>query len=130
MMEGPILIVDDDPLFRDSIGTALELHGFRTRLAADGREALQAIGAERPRLVLLDLSMPRLDGPGLLRELAERRIHLPVIIVTSSSNGEAIARKFGAAAYLQKPIAIPGLLGAISACCMGRRSDDASQGAA
>jgi DNA-binding response OmpR family regulator len=116
MVEGPILIVDDDPLFRDTIGTALTLHGFPTRVAVDANDAIKAIESERPALLLLDVSVARLDGKTLLDELALRNIEVPVVILTAGSNGEAIARKYGVAAYLRKPVALPRLLDAIAAC--------------
>jgi CheY-like chemotaxis protein len=121
MVEGPILIVDDDPLFRDTIGTALSLHGFRIRVATDGHDALAEIEAERPSLMLLDMSMPVLDGAGVLRELAARGMQIPVVVVTAGQDGEAVAQRFGVAAYLRKPVALPRLLDAIAACRGGRR---------
>jgi two-component system OmpR family response regulator len=119
MVEGPILIVDDDPVFPDAISTALMLAGFRTEIAHDGLEALEFIQRERPSLILLDVSMPVLDGRGLLRELAREGIKLPVVLVSAGQDGERIARKYGVAAYLQKPVALPRLLAAISACRSG-----------
>jgi DNA-binding response OmpR family regulator len=130
MVEGPILIVDDDPLFRDTISTALSLHGFRVRVAADGRDALAAIEDERPALVLLDMSMPVLDGAGLLRELAARGIRLPVVIVTAGQDSEAAARRLGVAAYVRKPVALPRLLDAINACGSRSRTHRLERGAA
>jgi CheY-like chemotaxis protein len=130
MAEAPILIVDDDPLFRDSISTALSLHGFPTRVAANGRDALEAIESVRPSLLLLDVSMPVLDGPGLLDELKRRKIRVPVVIVTAGHDGEALARKFGVVAYLRKPVALPRLLDAISACGPSQDGNDTSLGAA
>jgi DNA-binding response OmpR family regulator len=116
MRNSPILIVDDDPLFRDAVQTALTLNGYRVVLAADGREALRALETELPAIMLLDLHMPHLDGEAVLRELQARRLQLPVLLLTAADEGEAVARRFGLAAYLPKPIAVPGLLDAIGAC--------------
>jgi len=130
MAEAPILIVDDDPLFRETVAAVLTLRGFPTRVAADGRGALEAIETERPSLMLLHVSVSRLGGEALLEELAARKIDLPVVIVTDGPNGEAIARKFGVAAYLRKPIALSRLLDAIAACGDTRPDRKETPGAA
>src|SRR3954471_4868972 len=100
MAEAPILIVDDDPLFRETVAAALSLHGFPTQVATDGRDALEAIETELPCLMLLDVSVPLLGAQELLDELAARQINLPIVIVTAGRDGEAMARKLGVAAYL------------------------------
>ena len=120
MIDGLILIVDDDPLLSEAIATALELHGFSTREADNGRAGLAAIEATSPAIVLLDLRMPVLDGEGVLRDLAARGIDLPVVLMSADDEAEKIAKKYGVAAYLKKPIAIPRLMAAIAAC--GRKS--------
>ncbi len=116
MTDGLILIVDDDSLLSEAIATALELHGFKTREAENGRAGLAAIEALLPAIVLLDLRMPVLDGEGVLRDLAARGIDLPVVLMSADDEAELIAKKYGVAAYLRKPIAIPRLMAAIAAC--------------
>src|SRR4051812_27372985 len=101
MTEAPILIVDHDALFRETVAAALALHGFPTRVAADARDALEAIETERPSLMLLDVSIPLVGGEELLNELAARNIRVPVVLVTAGHDDEAIARKLGVAAYLR-----------------------------
>ncbi len=116
MVNGPILIIDDDPLLSEAIATALALHGFETREAENGRAGLQAIETQRPALALLDLRMPVLDGEGVLRELKRRRIRLPVVLMSADDEAEQISRRYGVAGYLRKPIAVPRLLAAVLAC--------------
>jgi two-component system response regulator MprA len=116
LIGGPILIVDDDPMVREPIATTLELHGFRTQAVGDGREALAAMAAERPAIILLDLHLPILDGAGLLRELAARGVQVPVVLMSADVEAERVASQFGIGAFLRKPIALPRLLAAIAAC--------------
>ncbi len=116
MVDGPILIVDDDPLLFAALAEALAFHGYETRVAENGRAGLAAIEAERPAIVLLDLHMPILDGEGFLRELTARGIELPVVLMSADDDAEAVALRYRVAAYLKKPVAIPRLLAAIAAC--------------
>jgi two-component system response regulator MprA len=98
-----ILVVDDDPLFRELYRTALRFEGFDVSTASDGVAALRAIEMDPPSLVVLDVNMPCLDGWGVLKELAryESTRAIPVIVVTASDVGDATAR---AVAILAKPI--------------------------
>jgi DNA-binding response OmpR family regulator len=116
MIEGPILIVDDDPELYEVIAAALAASGYQTKPAGNGREALAEIAADRPAIILLDLHMPGLDGEGVLRELSAREIRLPVVLMSADERAEEIARRYGVAAYLKKPFAIPRLLAAVGAC--------------
>lgn len=82
---GHLLVVEDDPSQREHLVHSLRLAGWQVREAQDGREALQAIAAERPAVILLDLLMPNLNGFEFLEEL--RKIpgaeQTPVIVVTA-----------------------------------------------
>jgi CheY-like chemotaxis protein len=98
-----VLIVDDDPVLRSSLSDGLDLLGFRVVTAANGLEALAAVEQEEPHVVLLDLQMPVLDGRGFARALKERRQLLPLIVMTGNQDGESVAQKIGATAYIQKP---------------------------
>jgi CheY-like chemotaxis protein len=66
-----ILVVDDEPLIRETLGFALAHHGFAVRLAAGGREAVEVFRQHHGAIavVLLDVRMPGLDGPQTLAEL-------------------------------------------------------------
>jgi PAS domain S-box-containing protein len=80
-----ILVVEDDAGQRDHITQALTLAGWKVREAADGREALQQVDAQRPAIILLDLLMPNMDGFEFLDELRRREggQNIPVIVVTA-----------------------------------------------
>lgn len=98
-----ILIVDDDPLFRELYRTALRFEGFDVSTASDGIAALHSIDSDPPSLVVLDVNMPCLDGWGVLKELArsESTRSIPVIVVTASDVVHATAQ---AVAILSKPV--------------------------
>jgi CheY-like chemotaxis protein/anti-sigma regulatory factor (Ser/Thr protein kinase) len=84
---GPVLVVDDDENIRDLLETLLSDEGIPVAVAADGLEALDLIAERAPRLVILDLMMPGLDGFEVLRRLRSdaRMRHISVIVVTAKS---------------------------------------------
>jgi CheY-like chemotaxis protein len=105
-MPANILIVDDYADNRELLRLMLEGLGHKISEAEDGHAGLEMARAEIPDLILVDLSMPKLDGWGLLRELREdvRTRHVPCVAVTASAGGEresTLAKGFDA--YLPKP---------------------------
>ncbi|MHC1790076.1 ATP-binding response regulator [Solidesulfovibrio sp.] len=101
-----ILVVEDDEDVRRSLCAWLAMTGYAVIEAADGLHALEAIEAERPDTVLLDLRLPGLDGFGVLSALARQADAPPVIVISGQDGIEGVIRAFrlGAADYLQKPI--------------------------
>lgn len=103
-MNAPILVVDDDPKIVSLVRTYLEREGFRVTTASDGRAALSAMEAAPPRLVVLDLMLPELDGMTVMRRVRERTA-VPVVML--SARGTAADRVYGisegADDYLAKP---------------------------
>jgi two-component system chemotaxis sensor kinase CheA len=101
-----ILIVDDSITTRSLERSILEAHGYQVRLAVDGVEALQKLGAEPFDLVITDVMMPRMDGFELLQEMKRRKEteRIPVIVVTSLERPEEQERglSLGADAYIVK----------------------------
>jgi CheY-like chemotaxis protein len=101
-----ILVVDDMPIFRDPIAASLRLAGFETVCASNGQEALAAVKAHRPAAVLLDVSMPVMDGLTCLRAIrADPEIaKTPVILFTALSDKKFVleAGKLGVQDYLLK----------------------------
>lgn len=74
----PVLVVDDERDVRELVTFALERAGYEVVAANDGVDALDKIsGGFEPLVIVLDLEMPRLDGEGLIRELAERAAPVP-----------------------------------------------------
>lgn len=100
-----ILVLDDDSDIRDLLRALLERAGFSVEEAADGKAGLRAFYATSPDLVLLDVSMPGLDGfevAELVRGHRKTR-HLPLMFLTGEAGNDARARKLGAIACLAKP---------------------------
>ena len=85
MLSSPpcILITDDDPGFRETLGGVFEPQGFRTLMAADGLEALEIVQREQVHLLLLDMHMPRLTGLETLLRLREWNVQTPSILTAS-----------------------------------------------
>jgi adenylate cyclase len=104
---GRILVVDDDPLNRRLLTRSLERDGHVVASADDGVRALEALAAEGPDVVLLDILMPGLDGFGVLERMkADPDLrHIPVIMISGVEETESIVRciEMGADDYLPKP---------------------------
>ena len=102
-----ILVVDDDRVIQELLRVNLELEGYEVDCASDGEEALTRFDAFQPRLVLLDIMMPKLDGWEVARRLKSRPAGGQVPIVLLSARGqEADVRKghqIGVTAYVTKP---------------------------
>jgi DNA-binding NarL/FixJ family response regulator len=104
-MEATVLIVDDHPLTRDALATLLRGSEFEVvGEASDGEEAIALAGALEPDLVLLDLSMPGLDGLAALPRLREASPSSEVVVLTASGVEASLlsAIRAGAAGYLLK----------------------------
>jgi two-component system, OmpR family, response regulator MprA len=103
-----VLVVDDDAAVRDSLARTLRFEGHEVDTAGDGQEALDTVRAGEPDAMILDVSMPRLDGLETCRQLREDGILLPVLMVTArDSVGDRVAGlDAGADDYLVKPFAI------------------------
>ena len=104
-MPSTILIVDDHPLTREALSSLLRAHGFDVvGCASDGAEAVVEAGRLQPDLVLLDLSMPGVDGISALPKLREAAPECEVVVLTASGTEENLlaAIRGGAAGYLLK----------------------------
>jgi DNA-binding NarL/FixJ family response regulator len=104
-MPARILIVDDHPLTRDALASLLGAHGLDVvGAASDGAEAIAEAERLQPDLVLLDLSMPGMDGLAALPRLREAAPGCEVVVLTASGTEENLlaAIRGGAAGYLMK----------------------------
>lgn len=106
-MNQHVLIVDDERLIRELLARALAERGHQLELCADGKEALAAIAARPPDLVLLDLMMPHMDGFDVLEKLrADPRTEgLQIIVLTARASQEVLQEALNAGAddYISKP---------------------------
>ena len=106
MAEKRILIAEDDRATRDSWSELLGSWGYKVEVTEDGQQALEAVLAHRPQVVLADLKMARKDGLTLLREIREAGMDLAVVMISGEGDiPDAVsAMKLGAYDYLRKPI--------------------------
>jgi CheY-like chemotaxis protein len=105
-----VLLVEDDASLRRTLGDLLALGGHEVVLAEDGEAGLRAYRRCRPDLVLSDVNMPRIDGPGLLRAIrAEEPARVPFVFLTGSTD-ERDVQNLGADAVWCKPMGARDLL--------------------
>ncbi len=106
--DSKILVVDDEPGIRLLVSGILEKKGFNVSSAADGRQALAALQKEQPQLILLDITMPGMDGILTLKKIRETNKRVQVILVTSVGDEEILqeAQALGIYGYLQKPFKV------------------------
>ncbi len=114
-----ILIIEDEPCLRQNLIEALEMEQFETLSAREGRQGLELAQRERPDLILCDVTMPGLDGYGVLQTLRKdpATARIPFVFLTAHSEHTDVraGMKLGADDYLIKPVSIQDLLDAIQA---------------
>ena len=120
-----VLVVDADPAIRLICTTWLTLDGYEVLEAANGQDALDLAFTAKPAVVLLDLSMPVLDGFGLAAALRadERTRELPLVVITGETGPRVTRRVFemGAAGFFTKPFD-PGAVAAFVRSVVGEYS--------
>lgn len=111
-MSMTILIVDDDEAVGDLLEEILKGEGYAVRRAYSGTEALLAVNAERPDLILLDLMLPGLSGEEVLPRLG----NIPVIVLSAkaATDSKVALLMGGAQDYITKPFETPELLARVS----------------
>jgi two-component system response regulator PilR (NtrC family) len=104
-MSERLLIVDDEQGMRDLLSIMLRREGYRVELAGSGEEALDRISRDLFDLIITDISMPGVDGIGVLRRVREIAPEVPTIIITAYASTESAieALKLGAYDYIVKP---------------------------
>ena len=112
-----ILIVDDEPEIVRGLEDNLRFEGYQTSTAGDGREALAVAAREAPDLILLDIMMPGLSGWDVCRELRDKGIDVPIIMLTArGEEGDRIrGLELGADDYITKPFSLRELLARVRA---------------
>jgi DNA-binding NtrC family response regulator len=107
-----ILIVDDEPALREILAAVLADEGYAVQTAPDGRSALDLIAAAPPDLVITDISMPRLDGWGLLTQIRQDDPTLPVLLISAirPTLTGCLAPATDQTAFLAKPFDLEDLL--------------------
>jgi two-component system response regulator MprA len=121
-----ILVVDDDRAVRESLRRSLAFNGYQVELATDGHAALDAVAAQRPDAMVLDVMMPRLDGLEVCRRLRGSGDTLPILVLTARDavSDRVAGLDAGADDYLPKPFALEELLARLRALLRRRGPDD------
>jgi CheY-like chemotaxis protein len=112
----PVLVVEDDEALRDTLIETLELAGHPVIAAANGAAALEEVRRRRPALILLDLSMPVMDGRAFIT--AYRQLtgpHAPVVVCTAHPDPVGQSVRLEASDYLTKPFVIRDVLAVVGA---------------
>jgi signal transduction histidine kinase len=104
--QGNVLVIDDDPVVRQSIAVFLEESGYIVTQATDGREGLEAFRREHPDIILVDLRMPNVDGMEVIATVNAESPDTPLVVVSATgvlADAVEAVRK-GAWDYVTKPI--------------------------
>ncbi|MFN8174991.1 MAG: response regulator transcription factor [Solirubrobacteraceae bacterium] len=109
--------MDDEASVRQSLERALRLEGFDVATAAGGREALEAIGRRPPSVVVLDVTMPGMDGVSVVRRIRADGLDVPVCILSARDeiDDRVAGLQAGADDYLVKPFAVAELTARLAA---------------
>jgi two-component system, OmpR family, response regulator RegX3 len=129
MSTGRILVADDEPSVRDSVGYALNQEGFEVTLAVDGDDVERKLGDGEPGfdLLILDIMMPGRSGLDLTRDVRSRS-PVPIILLTAKDAevDKVVGLEVGADDYVTKPFSVRELLGRVRAQLRRRELDQAA----
>lgn len=114
---GDVLVVDDEPAVRQALQRALSFEGYAVRLAADGHAALDSLLHDPADVILLDVSMPGIDGLEVCRRLRAAGDRTPILMLTArhATADRVAGLDAGADDYLVKPFALEELLARLRA---------------
>jgi two-component system alkaline phosphatase synthesis response regulator PhoP len=112
-----VLVVDDEPQVVWVLQFSLEAEGYQTFAARDGLQALREISAHHPKLMVLDIMMPNMDGWTVLEEMMklprEERPRVVMVSALSSPRDRSKAAELGADAFVPKPFNVDDLIGVL-----------------
>ncbi len=125
---GRVLVVDDEPMVRDTLGQFLAEEGYVVDTAIDGADALERVRSARPDAILLDLMMPGMNGRQFLQELRDDPTYanVPVLIMTAVHGLEVNLASIGASQVVDKPFQIEDLLNKVALAVYRSRDADRS----
>lgn len=129
-MQETILVVDDEEQIRTTLRGILGDEGFQVLDTGDGTRILDLVRTRQPRLVILDIWMPQLDGISLLEQLKAQRPELPVIVISGHGTIETAVRatKLGATDFIEKPFSLEALLRSVYRAIGREAADPAARG--
>ena len=130
--KGTLLLVDDDPTALNSLARLLKSDGYEVHTAPDGKSAVEQFEGHHFDAVLSDISMPNMGGIQLLREMRDRALNVPVVLITGQpAVGTAVqALEYSAFAYMKKPVRADALRKVLAKAVQTRRMVAFEQAAA
>ncbi|RJL32463.1 response regulator transcription factor [Bailinhaonella thermotolerans] len=125
--EARLLVVDDEPNIRELLAVSLRYSGFDVLTAADGQDAIDIVGRERPDLVVLDVSLPDIDGFSVIRRLRAGTHSPPVLFLTArdSTEDKITGLTLGGDDYVTKPFSLEEVVARIRAVLRRTRGEAA-----
>src|SRR5687767_13575000 len=126
MKDGRVLVVDDEPMVRETLGQMLADEGYVVDVAVDGEDALDRVQAARPDAILLDLMMPGMNGRQFLQALRNDPAYgqVPVLIMTAVHGLEVNLASIGASEVVEKPFDVDDLLNKVALAVYRSRDAD------
>ena len=123
-----MLVVDDEPMVRETLGQVLTEEGYVVDLAVAGEAALECVRAARPDAILLDLMMPGMNGRQFLQALRENPAYaeVPVLIMTAVHGLNVNLQTLGASEVVEKPFNVDELLNKVALAVYRSRDADTS----
>ncbi|KMY23271.1 two-component system, OmpR family, response regulator RegX3 [Actinobaculum suis] len=111
-----ILVVDDEPAYRDTLAFNLEREGYEVETASNGNAAMESVRARTPDLILLDLMLPGLSGEEIARRVRQES-NVPIIMLTAKDSeiDKVVGLEVGADDYVTKPYSYRELLARVRA---------------
>src|SRR5689334_24134241 len=127
MKEGRVLVVDDEPMVRETLGQVLTDEGYVVDLAVDGKTALECVHAARPDAILLDLMMPGMNGRQFLQALRDDPMYatVPVLVMTAVHGLEV---RLDASDVVEKPFNVDELLNKLALAVYRSRESSITTG--
>ena len=118
-MSERVLVVDDEAGIREGMRWALEDAGFAVETATDGIDGLSRLKTFSPHLVVLDITMPGLDGFGLVDAIRTAGVDTRLFVVTADGGAEQKARRVGAHGHMRKPFEMSRFVEAVRVALKG-----------
>lgn len=121
-----MLVVDDEPMVRDTLGQVLTDEGYMVDTAVDGAQALDRVHAAKPNVILLDLMMPGMNGRQFLQQLRNDPDYasVPVLIMTAVHGMSVNLATIGASEVVEKPFNVDDLLNKVALAVYRSRESD------
>ena len=119
-----LLLIDDDLDMTDTFAEVLRAEGHTVRVARNGKEGLDRLGEDKPDLILCDVEMPILDGPGMALQILVRDAGqelIPILLTSGVVNLRRIAEQVGTPYFLAKPFTVDRLMSKLIQALTERR---------